>query len=174
MRAAKHKSAFVIKTLSICFVLIAAFGCNPGLGKITIHAELDFLDMGGLRPVAKNTIYLLSDSITSPEMEEAFRTFMASTTPPVNPGIPLTEKEARTRAGFMMSDGRKIWHRYIIESGETDYDGNATFKRLKAGDYWLYSITRRPAGEYLIWNEKVTVKFYDNTDVKLSRKNLLQ
>ena len=162
-----------IKILAIGFVVVMAFGCNPGLGKITVNAEINFAEMGGRRPLAKHTIYLLSNSITSPEMEEAFRKYMATTTPPVSSGIPLEEKEIRTRAGFLISDGRAIWHRYIVESAETDYEGKATFRKLKAGDYWLYCKIKRPTGEWVIWNVKTTVNFYENTDAALSNKNIL-
>jgi len=84
------------------FVILVAFGCNPGLGTITVKATRDFPEMGGLRPLAKETIYLLSNSITSPEMEEAFKQHMASTTPPAYTGRKdLKESEIRTRFGFM-------------------------------------------------------------------------
>jgi hypothetical protein len=90
-------------------------------------------------------------------MEEAFKKFMASTTPPIKPGIGgMTEREIRTRAGFMISDGRAIWHRYIIESVETDFEGKAAFRRVKAGDYWLYSIRKRPRGVDLREREDVS------------------
>ena len=135
MNIAKH----IVRSVAIGFVILVAFGCNPGLGTIAINAERDFPEMGGRRPLAKQSIYLLSNSISSPEMEAAFKEFMASTTPPVNPGIiGLKESEIRTRSGFMVTDGRKIWHRYIVDRVETDYEGNASFKRVKSGDYWLY------------------------------------
>ena len=98
----------------MCAVVIISFGCT---GTIGIQAEYKVFEKDGPRPLYKHEVYLLRNSITSEEMEEAFKKYMASTTPPVNPGMPLTEKELRSRAGFMFSDGRPIWRRYIIERG---------------------------------------------------------
>ena len=99
---------------------------------------------------------------------------MAATTPRVNRGASLEEKEIGTRAGFMRSDGRAIWHKYIIEHLETDHKGRAKFKKtLRPGDYWVYCITRRASGEWLLWNVKATVKFYENTEVTLIPENAL-
>lgn len=172
MKTAPHKTASIIKVLAICFVVVMAFGCEPGLGGISLHAELNFPDRGGRRPLAHHTVYLLSNSIASAEMEEAFRKFMASSTPPVKPGIVgMTEREIRNRAGFMISDGRPIWHRYIIDSVETDFEGKAAFRRVKAGDYWLYSKEQRP-NEWLLWNVKTSVNFYDTINVTLNNDNI--
>lgn len=163
----------VIRTVAIGFVIVVAFGCNPGLGTINVNATRDFPEMGGLRPLAKQTIYLLSNSISSSEMEEAFKTFMASTTPPVNPGIiGMKESEIRTRSGFMVTDGRQIWHKYIVDSVMTDNDGNASFRRVKAGDYWLYCMAQRPRGHRVLWNVKVTVNFYDTTKATINNDNI--
>jgi hypothetical protein len=172
MKAAKRKPAAMIRALAFCFVVLLAFGCNPGLGKISLNFEINFAEMGGRRPLVHQTVYLLSNSIASPEMEEAFKKYMASTTPPVSSGIPLKESEIRTRAGFMISDGRAIWHRYIVESAETDFEGKAAFRKVKAGDYWLYSIRKRPRGEWILWNLKTTVSFYDTTNVTLNNDNI--
>jgi len=163
-----------MRALVICSVVLMAFGCNPGLGTINLSAELNFPDMGGLRPRAHQTVYLLRNSIASPEMEEAFKKFMASPTLPGPFGNGnLTESEKRSRIGFMSSsDGTKIWHPYIVKTGETDSQGKATFTRLKAGDYWLYSITRRPGGQWILWNVPATVKFYDTTSVTLNNANI--
>ena len=155
------------------FVILATFGCNPGLGTITINAKRDFPEMGGVRPLAKQSIYLLSNSITSPEMEEAFKKHMASTTPPAYAGIKnLKESEIRTRFGFMITDGAPIWHKYIVDRVDTDYDGNASFKRVKAGEYWLYCMTQRPRGQRVLWNVKTTVNFYDTTKVTIDNDNI--
>lgn len=155
----------------MCFVVLMSFGCT---GSVSVHVETNYPDSGGRRPLSRHTIFLLKDSLTSPEMEEAFKKFMASTTPPVNPGIPLDEKEVRTRAGFLASDGRKIWHTYIIESAETDFEGKARFRKLSPGDYWLYIKAKRPSGEWLIWNVKTSVKFYEDVKVELNNQNLLK
>jgi len=173
MKTTQHKSASIIRALAISLVVLIAFGCNPGLGKITLNAEINFAEMGGKRPLANQPVYLLSNSIASPEMEEAFKKFMASTTFPVKPGIGgMTESEIRNRAGFMISDGRAIWHRYIVESAETDFEGKAAFRKTKAGDYWLYAIMKRPRGQWVLWNVKTTVKFYDTTKVTLNNANI--
>ena len=150
---------------------VISFGCT---GTIGIQAEYKIFDKVGPRPLYKHEVYLLRNSITSEEMEEAFKKFMASTTPPVNPGMPMTEKEIRTRAGFMFSDGRAIWHRYIIEEVKTDHKGQAKFRSVAPGDYWLYAITKRAEGEYVIWNVKTTVKFYEKIDVQLNEGNILK
>ena len=152
-------------------VVVISFGCT---GTIGIHAEVKTFEKAGPRPLVEQEVFLLRNSITSEEMEEAFKKYMASTAWPVNPGMPLTEKNVRTRAGFMFSDGRAIWHRYIIKSVDTDYKGQAKFSSLAPGDYWLYAITRRAAGEYVIWNVKTTVKFYERTDVQLNEQNILK
>ena len=173
MKFAKHRSVLIVRTLAWGLVIVAAFGCNPGLGTIAITAERDFPEMGGKRPIAKYPIYLLNNSISSPEMEEAFKKFMASTTPPVNPGIlSMKESEIRTRAGFMVTDGRKIWHRYIVEIQDTDYEGRVSFKKLKAGDYWIYCMIQRPKGQRILWNVKTTVNFYDTTKVTINNDNI--
>jgi hypothetical protein len=164
------KPVLIIRTLVLCLVALGSFGCT---GSIGIRAETNFPQRGGQRPLSRHTVYLLKNSITSPEMEEAFKKYMASTTPPVNPGMPLDEKEVRTRLGFLVSDGRKIWHRYIIESVETDFEGKAKFRKLGAGDYWLYCKTKGPSGEWLIWDVKATVEFYENT-VTLNNQNILK
>lgn len=171
MKITTRKLLQIFTTLTICFIAISAFGC-VGLGTINVDAEVDIPEMGGPRPFAKRTLYLLRNSITSPEMEEAFKKYMASTTPPVNPGIPLKETDIRTRAGFMISEGRLIWHEYIVESVLTDMKGKATFKKLESGDYWIYCIEQTPSGRWLIWNVKATVNFYDTTNVKLSNENI--
>ena len=98
---------------------------------------------------------------------------MASTTPPVSSSIRLEEKYIRTRAGFMVSDGRKIWERYLVEKVETNFEGKAKFRKLSPGDYWVYSIYKRHTGEWIMWNVKTTVEFYENTDIKLNNQNLL-
>ena len=173
MKTAKHKSGLIVRTLAIAFVILVAFGCNPGLGTITVKATLDFPEMGGLRPLAKRSIYLLSNSITSPEMEEAFKKHMASKTPPAFTGIKdLKESEIRTRFGFMITDGAPIWHKYIVDSVETDYEGNASFKKVKAGEYWIYCIIQRPRGQRILWNVKVTVNFYDTTKITINNDNI--
>lgn len=163
----------VLRTFATAFVVLVAFGCNPGLGTITITAERNFPEMGGRRPIAKYSIYLLSNSITSPEMEEAFKKFMSSTTPPAYQGIrDMKESEIRTRGGFMVTDGAPIWHRYIVDRQETDYEGRVSFKRVAAGDYWLYCMIQRPRGQRVLWNVKTTVKFYDETKVTINNDNI--
>jgi len=162
-----------LKALAICLLVLIAFGCSPGLGKIELKAELNFPDMGGLRPRANQPVYLLSKSIANPEMEEAFKKFMSSPTLPAKFGNGnLTESEKRSRVGFMSSDAGKIWHSYIVDRVDTDFDGKAVFKRVKAGDYWLYSVTKRPSGQWVLWNVKTTVNFYDTTNVTLNNGNI--
>ncbi|HEY0764002.1 MAG TPA: hypothetical protein VGD61_16625 [Pyrinomonadaceae bacterium] len=173
MRIAKYRSALIIRTLATGLVILVAFGCNPGLGTITVNATRDFPEMGGLRPIAKYSIYLLNNSITSPEMEEAFKKHMASTTPPAYTGSKdLKESEIRTRFGFMITNGAPIWHKYIVDRVETDYEGNASFKRVKSGDYWLYCMIERPRGQRILWNVKVTVNFYDTTKATINNDNI--
>ena len=167
----KNRSLLIIRTVAICAVVVMSFGCT---GTIGVQTEVKIFANVGPRPLVKQEIYLLKNSITSEEMEEAFKKFMASTTPPVNPGMPWSEKEMRTRAGFMFSDGRPIWHRYILERVDTNHKGEAKFRSLAPGDYWLYCITRRAEGEYVMWNVKTTVKFYERTDVKLNEGNILK
>ena len=166
-------TTLIIKALVMSFVVLTAFGCNPGLGKITLNVEVNFPEIGVNRPLANRTIFLLNNSIASPEMEAAFKKFMASTTFPVDGGLRgMTESEIRNRAGFMLSDGKAIWHRYIVETAETDFEGKFTFRKMKAGDYWLYLIMQRPRGQWVIWNVKTTVKFYDTTNVTLNNANI--
>ena len=153
-------------------IVLSTFGCGGGLSRIELDMHVDFREMGGRRPLAHHTVYLLRDSIASPAMEEAFKKFMASTTPPKSTGIPLEPGEIHTRAGFMLSDGRAIWHKYIVETGETDFEGKATFRKLEAGDYWIYSLKQRPGGEWVLWNIKATVDYYDTTKVSLSNDNI--
>lgn len=168
------KTAKLIRrTLATGFVVLFTFGCNPGLGTITITAERDFPEMGGLRPLANQSIYLLRNSITSPEMEAAFEKFMASTTPPVHQGIRgMKESEIRTRGGFMVTDGGPIWHRYIVDRQDTGYDGRVSFKNVKAGEYWLYCMYQRPGRQRVLWNVKVTVSFYGETKVTINNDNI--
>ena len=72
-------------TLTVCFVALITFGCG-GLGRIEIDTKEDLADLRVVgRPMGHQTIYLLRNSIASPEMEEAFKKYMAATTPPVNP-----------------------------------------------------------------------------------------
>lgn len=173
MKTAKHTSELILRTLAIGVVVLVAFGCDPGLGSITITAERDFPEAGGRRPLAKQSIYLLSNSITSPEMEEAFKKFMASTAPPTYQGIRgMKESEIRTRGGFMVTDGAPIWHRYIVDRQETDYEGRVSFKRVKSGEYWLYCVTERANHQRLLWNVKTTVNFYDDTKVTINNDNI--
>lgn len=173
MKLAKHTLALIVRTVAIGFVILVTFGCNPGLGTITVNATRDFPEMGGVRPIAKYSIYLLNNSITSPEMEEAFKRHMASTAPPKYTGIrDMKESDIRTRHGFMITDGAPIWHRYIVDSQQTDYEGNVSFKRVKAGDYWLYCMIERPRHQRVLWNVKTTVKFYDETKVTINNDNV--
>ena len=168
-----HKPLSTIRALAVCSLVLIAFGCNAGLGTINLKAELNFPDTGGLRPRANQPVYLLSNSIASPEMEEAFKKFMASPTLPAKFGIGnLTDTEKRSRVGFMTSDGRDIWHRYIVDSVETDSQGKASFKKVKEGEYWLYSVVKRPSGQWVLWNVKTKVNFYDTTDVTLNNGNI--
>src|SRR5689334_11091829 len=163
----------MLRTVATALIAFVAFGCNPGLGKITITAERTFPEMGGRRPIAKHSIYLLSNSITSPEMEEAFKKFMASNTPPAYQGIKdMKESEIRTRGGFMITDGAPIWHRYIVDRQETDYEGRVSFKKVKSGEYWLYCMLERPGGQRVLWNVKTTVNFYDETKAKINDDNI--
>ena len=85
--------------------------------------------MGGRRPRAHQTVYLLSNSIASAEMDEAFKKYMASTSPSGHFGNGnLTDTEKRSRVGFMSNDaGTTIWHRYIVKTVETDSQGEARF-----------------------------------------------
>ena len=152
-------------------VVIISFGCT---GTIGIQAEYKVFDKDGPRPLFKHEVYLLKNSITSEEMEEAFKKYMASPTPPVKPGMPLTEKDVRSRARFMFSEGMPIWRRYIVKEVNTDHKGQAKFRSLAPGDYWLYAITKRSSGEYVIWNVKTTVKFYERVDVQLNEQNILK
>jgi len=162
-----------IKAAAICLVVLIAFGCDPGLGRIDLKAELNFSDMGGLRPRDHQSVYLLSQSIASPEMEEAFKRFMSSPTLPAKFGNGnLTDTEKRSRVGFMSSDGAAIWHRYIVDRVDTDSQGKAAFRKVKAGEYWLYSVTKRPSGQWILWNVKTTVNFYDTTNVTLNNGNI--
>jgi len=173
MKLAKHTPAVIVRTLAIGLVILITFGCNPGLGKISVTATRDFPEMGGVRPIAKYSIYLLNNSITSPEMEEAFKKHMASTAPPSYAGIKgMKESDIRTRHGFMITDGAPIWHKYIVDRQETDYEGRVSFKRVKAGDYWLYCMMERAKGQRVIWNVKTTVKFYDETKVTINNDNV--
>ena len=171
MKTYQNKPLLLIRSVALFAIVVISFGCT---GTIGVQTEVKIFATAGPRPLVKQEIYLLKNSITSEEMEEAFKKFMASTTPPVNLGMPLTEKELRTRAGFMFSDGRPIWHRYILERVDTNYKGEAKFRSLAPGDYWLYCITRRAGGEYVIWNVKTTVKFYERTDVQLNEGNILK
>lgn len=171
MKTPGYKRMLIIRTLILGLVVLITFGCT-GLSRIDLDMHVDFPEMGGKRPLAHRPIYLLSNSIASPAMEKAFREYMASTTPPVSMGMPLKESDIRTRAGFMISDGRAIWHKYIVESAETDFEGKATFRKVKPGEYWIYAIVQRPRGEWMLWNIKATVNFYDTTKVSLSNENI--
>ena len=171
MKTSNHKSLVIIRSLILCLIVLLTFGC-AGLSRIELDMHVDFPEMGGKRPLAHRTIYLLRESIASPAMEEAFQKFMVSATLPVSSGIPLKPSEVRTRAGFMISDGRAIWHKYIVESAETDFEGKATFRKVEPGEYWIYSIEKRPRGEWILWNIKTTVNFYDTTKVSLSNENI--
>ena len=160
-----------IRTLVVCFVVLTLIGCT---GRITLNAELDMGGKAGRRPLAKYNVYLLSDSIKSPEMEEAFRKYMSATTRPVKFDVPLEEKNIRTRAGFMLSEGKAIWQRYLIERAETNLQGKVKFRTtLKPGDYWIYCIVQRDTG-WLLWNVKAPVEFYERTHVTLNEQNILQ
>src|SRR5829696_4181245 len=174
MKTGKHTAALTLRILAICFVIVVgAVSCNPGLGTITIIAERDFPEMGGRRPIANYPVYLLNNSITSPEMEEAFKKFMASTAPPTYQGIKgMKESEIRTRGGFMITDGAPIWHRYIVDTEETDHAGKVSFMRVKAGEYWLYCMMERPRQQRILWNVKTTVNFYDETKVRINNDNI--
>jgi hypothetical protein len=72
----------------------------------------------------------------------------------------------------MMSDGRQIWHKYIVTMVETDSSGKATFTGVSAGTYWLYAIKKRPRGQYLLWNIETTVDLFDTKNVTLSNENI--
>lgn len=168
-----QKPSSLVKAVVVCLVVLAASNCNSGLGTINLKAELNFPDMGGLRPRANQPVYLLSNSIASPEMEEAFKKFMSSPTLPTKFGNGnLTESEKRSRVGFMSSDGRDIWHRYIVDQIETDSQGKASFKKVKEGEYWLYTVVKRPSGQWVLWNVKTKVDFYDTTNVTLNNGNI--
>ena len=171
MKTSSYKPRVIVKSLILCLIVLVTFGC-AALSKIELDMHVDFPEMGGNRPLAHRTVYLLRDSIASPAMEEAFKKYMAATTRPASMGMPLKESDIRTRAGFMSSDGRAIWHKYIVESAETDFEGKATFRKLEPGDYWIYSIIQRPRGEWVLWNIKTTVKYYDTTKVSLSNENI--
>jgi hypothetical protein len=171
MKTCQNKSLLIIRTVVMFAIVVTSLGCT---GTIGIQAEYKVFEKDGPRPLYKQEIYLLRNSITSEEMEEAFKKYMASPTPPVEPGTPLAEKNVRTRARFMFNEGGAIWHRYIIERVNTDHKGQAKFRSLAPGDYWLYAITRRSSDEYVIWNVKTTVKFYERTDVKLNDQNSLK
>jgi hypothetical protein len=163
MKLAKHTLALILRTLAIGFVILITFGCNPGLGKISVTATRDFPDMGGVWPIAKYSIYLLNNSITCPEMEEAFKKHMTSTAPPsYTESRDMKESDIPTRHGFMMTEGAPIWHRYIVDRQETDYEGRVSFKRVKAGDYWLYCMLETPRHQRVLWNVKATANFYDD------------
>jgi hypothetical protein len=42
-----------------------------------------------------------------------------------------------------------------------------------AGDYWLYCNLQRPRGQRVLWNVKVTVKFYDTTKATINNDNVV-
>jgi hypothetical protein len=68
MKTTKQKSALVFRTLSICFVALITFGCG-GLGRIELETQEDLPKLGVVgRPMGHQTIYLLRNSIASPEM----------------------------------------------------------------------------------------------------------
>lgn len=158
----------------MCAVALMALGCGAtgGLSSIQVKAHVDLPDMGGLRPIAKDDVYLLSNSITSPEMEEAFKAYLAANPVPVSTGKSLQKSQAGTRGGFMWGDGQKIWMRYVVDRVATDFQGRATFRKVKTGDYWIFCSRRRPNGEYVLWNAKTTVNFYDTTTVVLDNQNI--
>ena len=138
-----------------------------------MNADLYVGGKAGRQPLVRYNVYLLKDSITSPEMEEAFKKYMAATTLPVNLDKRLAEEDIRTRAGFMLGEGKTIWRRYLIETVETDYKGRAKFRTsLKPGDYWVYCIVKRETGWHL-WNVKAPVEFYGKTHVTLNEQNTL-
>lgn len=156
----------------MCAILLMAFGCGQGgLSTINIKASVEFA-IGGPRPLAKTPIYLLNKSIASPEMEEALKAYLAANPQPVNPVNPKHKETTGTREGFMRSDGKKIWHQYIVDKLESHHNGTAKFKQVKAGEYWIYCSAMKPNGEFFIWNVKTTVDFYESIDVTIDNGNI--
>lgn len=153
----------------ITFVCLTALGCVDALSRIDVDSN--FNNGSTQRPLAGRTVFLLNNSIASSEMEAAYQKYMEATTPPVGSKLPF-KSVIHTRAGFMKSDGNAILQKYIIDSAELDSRGKATFRKLSPGDYWIYCIIETNEGDFLIWNVKAPVNFYDTTKVTISHLNL--
>lgn len=155
-----------------CAVVVVAFGCgNGGLSTINIKAFYD-PGLGGPRPIAKTYIYLLNNSIASPEMEAALKAYLAANPQPVNPTNPKIKSEIGTRAGFMKGEGEKIWSKYVVDKFETHDNGTGKFRQVKAGEYWIYCSRPKVNGEVFIWNVKTRIDFYESINVTISNDNV--
>lgn len=164
---------FPVFKILMCAVVVTAFGCgNGGLSTVNIKASMDYSGRGHHRPLVQEPIFLLNNSIASPEMEEALKLYLAANPQPVNHVNPRVKSTIGTRGGFIKGDGQRIWNRYVVDKLETHHDGSAKFKNVKAGEYWIYCIKQKPTGEWLIWNVKTTVNFYESINVTINDANV--
>ena len=85
MKRVQQKPSTILSLLTICVVVLLAFGCrgSGGLSSIQVKAHVDIPNMGGLRPMAKEDVFLLNNSIANPEMEEAFKAYLTAHPIPV-------------------------------------------------------------------------------------------
>src|SRR5262245_11802174 len=103
MKNINQKSLRIFIIPMICYLAISSISCG-GLSTIKVETPRE---IGGHRVVG-GTLSLLNNSITSPEMEEAFKKYLASN-PQMYQGA--NQSEIGTRAGFMRTeDGQRIWH----------------------------------------------------------------
>lgn len=156
-------------------------GCKEAQQKPTnhsIHIKVAIIyNFGGAQAVAREHFYLLNKdarelwkdagllnaeklkvpAMTKPASEETvFRFYFSLDMLRVSEGKPSQFEDAIKPS--------------IVETVNTDFEGNATFDNIPMGVYYLYGVTQTRSG-YAVWSYKVSTR--ENSTVLLDNKNAL-
>lgn len=141
--------------LTVLVLLLGAFcaSCSLSSGDLEIEAQIIY-QVGGPQPVARETFYLLNTGIENlPELDKVYRENFYEKWYDQTIG-----KTQKSRADFVMQEGRAIWEPHVVQSVKTDFQGRATFENVPPGDYWVFGRTQARGDKHVAWDVKVTVK----------------
>jgi hypothetical protein len=135
-----NKSRFLFLTVLITIAIVA---CNQTT-KIPVKAALVY-KMGGAQPVTRTKLYLLKEEAKKAENASLF----------TSPAIAQALEQGEEYAGIH-EDRIKD---YIVATTTTDFEGNAEFKDIPPGKYYIAGYTRtRSQYGYVVWKLEVNAK----------------
>jgi hypothetical protein len=170
----------VLIAISVSAFLLIALGIIwwTYKGSLEIEAKIIY-NMGGPQPVARQTFYLLDIDPFSlraddpqftakmdaakTEDEKKLLTLQSANFLLLKLAVEKKQMKEGSEKAFLgiLEISKPFWEDHLIQSVQTDFNGQAKFNNLKPGRYWLIGMTETRAA-FAFWNVSVSVGWGEN------------